>query len=451
MRTYSRSLLAAALACAALACSDTGTRVTSTMRPFRARLSFAPQWSPEAVTAYKALESRGLLAALTIKIKIYTLSGEIAADTTVTFPDGQSEISIDVFVNASTKDEQMDANIELRDSNGLLQFASFQRVTAKDSDSPTSSSNPPQTVTLKYVGPGFTVKSISVSPGDAVLEPGRVQDVIMTAFDDGGRGVNDVAVTWSSSDPNIATVAPTAGAGNARVTPRGPRGTVTITATSTSGISGSARVTILPTPLRLSLVAGGGQTGPGGQNLPVQFTVELVATDGKVMGGQLINFRALNEGSVGIAVGSTQATDGRASTLIKPGRTPGLYNFEASFPGLAPVTISATATTPPVVPPTQILAISNIPQSYQVGVPSSNFVAQLADVEGNHVKLAGVSVTATAVVTPGNATYTSSATSDANGQLIFSIPTFTTAGTVFFAFTSPTIPNLPYGSFPIRP
>ena len=134
------------------------------------------------------------------------------------------------------------------------------------------------------------------------------------------------------------------------------------------------------------------------------------------------------------------------------GRSAGSYSFEASSRSLAPVTVGATATAPPVGPPTQLIPLTPLPTSFKVGVASTQRLsAQIADANGYSVLLSGVDVTATMVVSPGGATSSVTAVSDPLGIISMAIPAFNTAGSVLITLTSPVMPNLPYGTFTIVP
>jgi trimeric autotransporter adhesin len=91
-----------------------------------------------------------------------------------------------------------------------------------------------RTVTVT-VGPA-PVATVSVSPAAVELAapsetaPAGTADLTATVHDQGGVELTDRAITWETSDANVATVAST-GAGTARVTAVG-RGTATVTARS---------------------------------------------------------------------------------------------------------------------------------------------------------------------------------------------------------------------------
>ncbi len=259
-------------------------------------------------------------------------------------------------------------------------------------------------------------------------------------------------MTWTSSDTAIAVVA-ASGNTTANVTPHGKRGVVVISAAAPSGITGTAQITYLAQPGRLVVINGDGQTGVSNKTLTNPFVVELQGTDGRPIIGRLVTFAATTSGgSVGVVTQSTDSS-GRARTSITVGRTPGTYTFTASFGSLPGVSISATATAAPVGPPTQIIALTPIPKSFTVGVaPLSAFSAQLADANGNYVHTAGVTIIGTLVVQPGGGTSSVSVSTDTAGIFTLTIPPYIgPSGSVIIALSSPTIPNLPSGTFPILP
>lgn len=444
MRLMHRPLLLA-LAFASLSCAEQ----TSSVQPSghnTGRVALAPMFEPAAARAYQMLVATGT-SVVSIRVVLMNLAGKAVVDTIVAFPATQDTVAVDLPVPISGQQEQFDSVIELRDASGAVQFASRQRITVR-----TSGASSPLPVSMQYVGPGASASRITLSPSAITLPSGTPQSLIATGTDAAGKSVGDLSVTWTSSDTAIAVVT-ASGNTTANVTPRGKRGLVVISATAPSGITGAAQITYLPQPGRLVVISGDAQTGVANKTLPNPFVVELQGTDGKPIVGRLVTFAATTPGGVVGVV--TQSTDslGRARTSIKPGRTAGTYTFSATFGTLPTVSISATATPAPVGPPTQIIALSPVPKSFTVGVaPLSNFSAQLADANGNYVLTAGVTITATLVVQPGGGTTTASASTDALGVFVLTIPPYIgPSGSVTISLSSPTIPNLPSGTFPILP
>ena len=453
MPTYIRTIGRAAAAYSALlltlSCAGDigGTPSSPTTALAAARLEIAPTLSTSAIQAYGTLSALGI-DLTSVRIRLVDLRGAVARDTLIAFPVDQQTLSVVLPLNIQGTEQQFNAIVELRDASGTVQFSGTERVTARDASRPAS---PTVTVTLQYVGPAASAKTITVSPAEATVLPGASQTLIATATDQSGAPVPNLLVSWTSSDSTIARVTST-GSISATATARGPRGTVTFTARTPSGIAGTAKITVLPQAVRLVVISGNAQTGVALSTLGTPFTVEVQASDGGKVAGALVNFRAVTAGGdVSAAAVATDAS-GRATTLLKLGRSAGAYGYEASSGTLASVTVGATATAAPVGAPTQLIPLTPLPTSFKVGVePTQRLSAQLADANGYYVLQSGVSVTVTMVVSPGGAITSVTSQSDALGGLTFSIPAFKTAGTVLITLTSPVLPNLPFGTFTITP
>ena len=416
-------------------------------RRYSARLGIAPVLSPSANQAYAALAAMGG-AVTNVRIRLLDLSGGVALDTVIAFPANSDTLSIELPLDIQGREQQFSATIQLRDATGAVQFSSTQRVTARSTSLP---SLPAAAVVLQYVGPGYNARTVSVSPGDASVLTGAAQQLVATATDQGGAPVTDLLVSWTTSDSTIARITST-GSISATAQTRGPRGTVTFTARTPTGVAGTARLVVLPQPARLAVINGTGQTGLALQSLGTPFTVEVQATDGGKVPGALVSFRAVTSGGDVLSASVMSDSTGRARTVMRLGRNAGPYTFEASSGTLTPVTVSVTATAPPIGAPTQLVPLTPMPASFRVGVAATQqFSAQLADANGYYVALAGVSVTATTVVSPGGATNSVTASSNALGVITIGIPTFTSPGTVLITLTSNTLVNLPYGTFTINP
>lgn len=445
MRLNLRVAGVVAVVLSAIACSGASDGLTAGRSA--ARIGIVPAFSASAIQAYGTLASIGV-AVTTVHITVFDLSGTAKLDTVLPFPAGDETLSVDLSLHLQGIEQEFNVTVQLLDASGAVQFSGMQRVTARDAS---LSSGPAETITLQYVGPGYSAKAVAVSPADATVLPGATQQLIATATDLGGAPVSNLIVTWTTSDSTIARITQTGNA-TATVTALGPRGTVTFTAKTPTGVVGTAKLTVLSQAARLAVISGNGQTGVALQSLATPFVVEIQATDGGKLAGALVHFRAVTAGGeVATASAATDST-GRARTIMKLGRDAGSYSFEATSGSLTPVTVGTTATAAPIGPPTQLIPLTPLPASFKVGVASTQrFSAQLADANGYYVLQSGVPVTATMVVSPGGATTSSTVVSDALGVITFSIPAFKTAGWVLITLTSPVIPNLPYGTFPITP
>ncbi|MDQ2668117.1 MAG: Ig-like domain-containing protein [Gemmatimonadota bacterium] len=451
MRLNFRLATGVALVLGAISCSSaTGELTASRASDVSAvRLALSPTFSPAAARAYSALAAGG--ADITnIHIVLTDLGGKVAADTTVAFPVSLDSISIDLLLSIQGREEQFDAKIDLRDATGAILFSTTQRVTARNASLP---SVPQAPLVLQYVGPGFSAKTVSVSPGDATLFPGATQSVIATGADAAGFALGDLSVVWTSSDPAIVQVTPT-GPASALLTARGPRGTVTLTARTLSGVAGSSKVSVVPTASALNVFGGAGQSGFTLDTLTTPFTVEVRASDGGTVAGALVTFSAVTAG--GAAVTSSASTDanGRASTLMVLGRDAGTYTYQASSGPLTPVTVSASGTLGPIGPAAQIIPLTSLPSSFKAGVTATQrFSGQLADRKGYYVRQAGVVLIATMDITPNSGAKSQRvirATSDAEGVLTLPIPSFDAPGSVFITINVPDLGLTLSGTFTIN-
>ena len=153
-----------------------GTPSSPTSGRAAARLDIAPTLSSSAIQAYGALAAMGV-DVTSIRIRIVDLGGAVSLDTVIAFPADQQTLSVVLPLNIQGTEQQFNAIVELRDASGTVQFSSTQRVTARDASRPAA---PATAVTLQYVGPGATAKTITVSPAEATVLPGASQLLIAT-------------------------------------------------------------------------------------------------------------------------------------------------------------------------------------------------------------------------------------------------------------------------------
>ena len=438
------AFMVAALACTSSSDSSTGASPGVS----RARVALAPTFSRAAAAAYDALAANG--ANITnVHIVLTDLGGHVTLDTVVAFPVGNDTLSVVLPIDIQGREEDFTAQVDLRDANNVVQFSSTQKITARSASLPPIPQVP---LVLQYVGPGATAKTVSVSPSDGTLLPSATITVFATAVDSNGLALPDLSTTWGSSDTTIVRVTKT-GAAAAQATAVGPRGVVTVTAKSPTGVIGTAKITVVPQAATLAVIGGGGQTGAALDTLPTPFTVEVRATDGGVMAGVLVTFTSVT--TAGSIATSSTSTDvlGRATTRMVLGRDAGSYTYQAAAGSLSPVTVSETATAATVGGPYQLIPLSGLPSGFSVGVTATQqFSGQLADSKGYYVHQAGVVLNATLQITTNTgatSTKTLSATSDAQGVITLSIPAFDAAGNVVITIVVPDIKLTMSGSFPI--
>lgn len=153
--------------------------------------------------------------------------------------------------------------------------------------------------------------SVSVSPDSASFDAvGQTQQLSATATDESGAALPSPRVTWSSSNPSVATVT-----GNGLVSAAG-NGSASIKA-SVGGVSGTATVIVALTPAQLQKVAGDQQDANIGQAVPTPLTVEITDATGHPIQGITVGFTvAPGLGTLGSPTSVTGA-DGRASSTLK--------------------------------------------------------------------------------------------------------------------------------------
>ncbi|WP_310570026.1 Ig-like domain-containing protein [Gemmatimonas sp.] len=154
---------------------------------------------------------------------------------------------------------------------------------------------------------------VTVAPSTVSVDVGGTVDLAATVNDATGATVFGRVVLWSSSVPSVATVSSTG-----RVSAVAA-GTSTVTAT-VDGKSGTAQITVTPTPIGTVTVA------PASRTLDVGGTVDLVATVLDV-NGVAVSGRTVTWSSSAIAVAAVSST-GRVTALV-----PGTATITATVDG----------------------------------------------------------------------------------------------------------------------
>jgi uncharacterized protein YjdB len=181
-----------------------------------------------------------------------------------------------------------------------------------------------------------TLTSISINPTAPQVDAGKtLQLQAFGTYDDGSRKPITSGVSWSSSDPSVATVDPNTGILTGVAT-----GTSTITA-SAQALSGTASATVLLTNVTAINVNPGSGEVHDGSGTPADF--DFTATANGVSG---IPLTTDNGGILTItpsaSVPPTCTVNGNAEECSAPtGGTAGTYNVTMTYPGTS---ASATAT-----------------------------------------------------------------------------------------------------------
>lgn len=183
-----------------------------------------------------------------------------------------------------------------------------------------------------------TPTSIALSAAEVELDAiGANQLLSAQVLDQNGQSMPEEAVSWSSDAEDVASVSAAGRVSAVR------NGTARITARS-GRASGSADVTVAQAVATFRKVAGDGQLGTVGQQLPQALLVEALDRLGVPVAGTPIGFAVVaGDGSVDPATATT-GSNGRASAVWTLGTTSGTeHRVEASHPQAeAPLTFSAT-------------------------------------------------------------------------------------------------------------
>jgi hypothetical protein len=346
-----------ALAFVAMGCSDSSqpsaTLGSSTLG--QGRFAVVPQLSPEAEHAYATLPEFGTQITQ-VHVRLTAANGA-TMDTTIVFPENQDTLRIDFPLLAQWSGQSFTTFVELMNAERLPLFAGTNSLIARPLNLPLLWSS---VVSLHYIGPGSSARTVAVSPSDTALSGTMTLGVAASGVDSSGRALPDILVRWTTSDATLAAVAQTGNAA-ATVSAQGKRGVATITAVTPLGVSGTIRVATAPPATRLVVVSGSGQTDVAGSVLAQPVVVQALAADGLpvpgvpvtfipvTQGGALIQSPAASGPSATTVAQKTVVTDanGRASMQVALGTVAGSYQYAASAAGLSAATASETATPAP--------------------------------------------------------------------------------------------------------
>jgi len=143
-------------------------------------------------------------------------------------------------------------------------------------------------------------------------------------------------VTWSSSDPSVASVS-SGGAVTAVAS-----GTTTITAVA-ENLSATASVTVQQVATQAQVVSGSGQTGTVGQALADPVVVRVGDQGGSPVVGAAITFKPGGSGSVSVAEVTTDQ-DAQAATVWTLGTTSGQQQLTVALTGSTGTLVQIGAT-----------------------------------------------------------------------------------------------------------
>ncbi|MFI5230278.1 MAG: Ig-like domain-containing protein [Gemmatimonadales bacterium] len=349
------------------ACSDTPH---APVRPVGAgaRIALAPVFSRAAAAVAADLASFGIRYDH-VRVTLARSPTDTVKDTTIAFSPESSDASLDLTVDIREPGESFDAAIDFS-SDGRVVFRGTGRVQAHSAD---ETAPAPTQLPIEYVGPGANVTRLVITPRATAVVRTETKAFTAAAFDANNAPVPDALIAWATSNPAVATIS-----SDGLLQPTGASGAVTITASTPSGATDNASVTIILPPASIALVSGGGQTGIVGGLLGAPVVVQVNSADGVGVPGIGIVFAAPAGGGVASATVTTDAA-GRASAALTLGKLAGLQSFAATTGDLS-VAIPATAL---AGPPAAIVALSGSGQSDTVRATVAPLVARVTDQFGN--------------------------------------------------------------------
>jgi Leishmanolysin/Bacterial Ig-like domain (group 2) len=152
---------------------------------------------------------------------------------------------------------------------------------------------------------------IAVTPTTATLDAvGQTQQLTAVVTDQDGGTITSPSITWSSSNPGVASVTSTG------LVSAAGSGSATITATAGS-VSATAAITVAQTPTQVQKAAGDGQTANIGQTVATPLTVQVNDGTGHPVSGVTVGFTVAPElGTLGSPTVVTGA-DGRAASPLE--------------------------------------------------------------------------------------------------------------------------------------
>jgi uncharacterized protein YjdB len=185
--------------------------------------------------------------------------------------------------------------------------------------------------------PPAPVASVTMSPSSVSIEVGATAQITATPRDAQGNPLAGRVVTWSSSNPSIASVSASGLITGVTV------GNTTVTATS-EGISGTVSVTVTPKPVvSVNISAGAGSVCVGAS---LQLSATPLDVNGNPLTGRVVVW-SVNTGLlasinpsgllVGLAIGSVTVTatvEGVSASLVLTICPPVVATVEISAPGL---------------------------------------------------------------------------------------------------------------------
>jgi hypothetical protein len=362
-----------------------------------------PTWDSRAAQTIGVLDEGGFPLDRVRVILVFPVSDTVK-DTTITVHHNDPQIDLALTVSV-TPGVTLQATLQFKSGETLLYQGSAEVATV-----PLNRPSPaPASLVMQYFGPGSNATRVSVTPGSGSFTTAANVVFTGTAFDGADAPLPGTPLDWTVSDPTMGSFS----SGGVFV-PSGKGGQVAVTATTPTGIAGSATITLIPpgtVPASVQVVSGSGQSGIVFSTLS-PFVVKVVDAGGTPVSGATVTWtRTAGFGSPANATSTTDA-GGLATLTYQLGDLLGTETITASVTGVA---TTATFT---------VFAIGG-----DVGVPIVTGFAYLrvqpspaSPRVGDTLTLTADSISATGQATPVTAQWASSnpgrGSIDANGRLI---------------------------------
>ena len=167
--------------------------------------------------------------------------------------------------------------------------------------------------------------TVVISPSGITFDAiGATTTLSAEVRDQNDQILGDAVVTWSSSNPNVATISP------AGLVTAVTNGTATITAAA-GAASGSVNLSVTQLASMLEKVSGDGQLGPAGEPLPESLTVQVHDRLGNPAIGVPVEFQIIEGGGTPTPAQTQTDVQGRASTTWTLGAVAGEAQAVRSF------------------------------------------------------------------------------------------------------------------------
>ena len=291
-------------------------------RPGLGSLRVAPTFDAFARNAPLTLDN--------VRVIVVRPPSDTVARVSRSFSVSSSQLTLNIPLQLQAASEDLEVTLELYAGTTLL-FSGTRIVRVAQGLTPA-----PDSVPVAYQGPGATIAAITIGPRDTTVVFGGSFLFGATAVDSQQAPVASFYVGWTASAGTIDAAG--------QFTAPAARDTVTVTATTPSGITDQTTVIVAAAPATLVKVSGDNQSGIIGSVLPQPLVVRVDGTDGLPVAGVPVSFAATTGGGSVDSATVVSNGAGLATMGATLGATVGAQSFTATAPGLAAVVFSATGT-----------------------------------------------------------------------------------------------------------